>query len=152
VAKNLKQQLLAEQIKIAFAAAQVLRESYERVGRIFAADPIELSSTEKESCEALTARFARLNDFLFQRLFRTIDEIELQNEGTGLDRLNRMEKRGLIASAALWRRLRELRNQIAHEYLIEKSDSVLSESLLHAPELLATTERLAKYARDKQYL
>src|SRR5206468_1514016 len=98
----------------------------------------ELTAGEKESCEALTSRFARLCDFLFQRVFRTIDIIELQDEGTGIDRLNRMEKRGVIPSAQAWRSLRDLRNSIAHDYLIERSGEVLRESHGRAQELLDT--------------
>ena len=75
--------------------------------------------------EALTSRFARLNDFLLQRVFRTLDQIELADEAA-LDRLQRAEARGLISSAERWRELRLLRNAIAHDYLIESADRVNS--------------------------
>src|SRR5205809_6036282 len=112
----------------------------------------ELTIGEKESCEALTSRFARLCDFLFQRVFRSIDAIELQDEGSGIDRLNRMEKRGVIPSAREWRSLRELRNSIVHDYLIESSDSVLHESHRRANELLETVANVKRYIEAKQYL
>ena len=89
---------------------------------------------------------------LFQRVFRSIDAIELQDEGSGIDRLNRMEKRGVIPSAREWRSLRELRNSIVHDYLIESSDSVLHESHRRANELLETVANLKRYIEAKQYL
>ncbi len=143
--------MLQEQLKIMDAAAAVLTESKERVEKVFASKKAVLDAGERESCEALTSRFARLCDFLFQRVFRTLDEIELQFEGTAIDRLNRMEKRGLITSAALWRELRNLRNEIAHDYLIETSDDVLKQSLAQAPELLDTAARVRQYVVAKGY-
>jgi uncharacterized protein YutE (UPF0331/DUF86 family) len=148
--------LIEDHVRLMDAAAGVLRESHERVSGLLAAGKLsanqELTIAEKESCEALTSRFARLCDFLFQRVFRSIDAIELQDEGTGIDRLNRMEKRGIIPSASQWRSLRELRNSIVHDYLIESSDEVLRESHRRANELLEAVANVKKYVAAKGYL
>ena len=106
---------------------------------------------ERESCEALTSRFARLNDFLVQRIFRTLDQVELADEGTVLDRLQRAEARGLIDSAHRWREIRLLRNAIAHDYLIESADTVLADALAAAPELAETVQRVLRYVTMKRY-
>lgn len=143
--------LLREQLALMQAAAQVLEESRERVAVLGNRLGGALTVGERESCEALTARFARLNDFLVQRLFRTLDQIELLDEGTPLDRLHRAEARGLIASVDRWRELRLLRNAIAHDYLIESADRVLAESLTAAPELLDTASRILRYVGEKGY-
>ncbi len=144
--------LLRDQLSLLRAAALVLDESRSRVAAF--ADRLggELSVGERESCEALTSRFARLNDFLVQRVFRTLDQIELMDEGTPLDRLQRAEARGVILSAERWRELRLLRNAIAHDYLIESADRVLRESLMAAPELLQTVQRLLRYVGEKGLL
>ena len=147
--QSIADRLLKEQITILDAASGVLRESYQRVGDIFQKNKTDISIAEKESCEALTARFARLCDFLFQRAFRTLDQIELLDEGTGLDRLNRVEKRGIISSAVLWKNLRELRNDIAHEYLIEQADRVLKEAYQHAPDLFKAVDSFKNYVKIK---
>lgn len=149
--KSLGKKLLAEQLKILDSASGVLEESRGRVSKFLSTQSIPevLTIEQKESCEALTARFARLCDFLFQRVFRTIDQIELVEEGSGIDRLNRMEKRGVIDSASDWREYRELRNEIAHEYLIEKSDRVLLEALQKAPKLIQTVQALKDYVKKK---
>ena len=117
--------LLTDQLALMRAAVQVLDESRSRVSAF--ADRLDsaLTISERESCEALTSRFARLNDFLLQRVFRTLDQIELADEAA-LDRLQRAEARGLISSAERWRELRLLRNAIAHDYLIESADRVNS--------------------------
>ena len=143
--------LLKEQLLLMQAAAQVLEESRSRVAAFANRLGSELSVQERESCEALTSRFARLNDFLVQRLFRTLDQFELADEGTALDRLQRAEARGLIDSAHRWREMRLLRNAIAHDYLIESADTVLADALAAAPELLVTVSRVLHYVEMKQY-
>ena len=144
-------QLLRDQLALMQAAAQVLEESRARVADLGDRLGGALSVGERESCEALTSRFARLNDFLVQRVLRTLDQIELLDEGTPLDRLQRAEARGLITSADRWRELRLLRNAIAHDYLIESADRVLAESLVAAPELLDTVHRILRYVNDKDH-
>jgi len=150
------EKILKEQLVILDAAAGVLRESRDRVQKFYSTlslpQAAPLTVEQRESCEALTARFARLSDFLFQRVFRTVDRIELVDEGTAIDRLNRMEKRGVIGSALQWRELRELRNQIAHEYLIEKSDRVLLESFEKADALFSAANQVKAYVLQKGYL
>jgi len=150
--KKINRELLSEQLETLKAALRVLEESYERVGKVLTKKGVQLTVEERESCEALTARFARLYDFLFQRVFRTLDQIELQDEGTGLDRLNRMEKRNIIESTKLWKELRELRNEIAHEYLIEEFDRALKDAHRHTPVLRYAVEKLLHYIQTKGYL
>ncbi len=71
---------------------------------------------EFDAFETLTSRFARLSDMVMQKVFRSIDKIEFEKEGTLLDVLNRSLKRGLIKSIDEIRNIRELRNDISHEY------------------------------------
>lgn len=61
-------QLVRDQLALMQAAAQVLEESRARVAALGDRLGGDLSVGERESCEALTARFARLNDFLVQRV------------------------------------------------------------------------------------
>lgn len=86
-----------------------------------------------------------------QRVFRTLDQIELADDGTVLDRLQRAEARRLIDRADRWRELRLLRNAITHDYLIESADRVLTESLAAAPELFAAVEAVIAYVTAKGY-
>jgi len=142
-------QMLRAQLALMQAAAEVLEESRSRVAAIEHRLGGELTVGERESCEALTSRFARLNDFLMQRVFRTLGQIELLDAGTPLDRLQRAEARQLIPSADRWRELRMLRNAIAHDYLIESADRVLLDALASAPELMEATRRVLDYVRTK---
>jgi len=143
--------LLQGQLALMKAASHVLEESRTRVAAVANRLGGELTVAERESCEALTSRFARLNDFLVQRVFRTLDQIELADEGSVLDRLQRAEARGLITTAERWRELRLLRYAIAHDYLIESADRVLTEALAAAPELTDAVQRVVRYVETKRY-
>ncbi|MEA3349954.1 MAG: hypothetical protein U9Q82_04975, partial [Chloroflexota bacterium] len=106
-----------EQISLAEKAAEILRYSFERLPEI-SVDK-EFTQAEWERWDAFTARFARLADILTQRVFRAIDVVEFfPSNSTFVDRVNRAEKRGYIESAYTWKEIREVRNQITHEYVI----------------------------------
>ena len=77
-----------------------------------------LTEDEIEHIDQYLFRFAKLQDAIGQRLFREI--LVMLDENTEsmafVDILNRLEKLGRIESAETWRRLRKIRNQVAHEY------------------------------------
>lgn len=92
-----------------------------------------LTDDERETLEALTARYSRALDFLTQKLLRSIDRIELSDDGSVLDRINRCKKRGIIRDNINYASLKDLRNQIVHEYIIDETDRVVHQVLLFAP-------------------
>jgi hypothetical protein len=142
--------ILEQQLVLAHRATDVLRESFDRTNLIISKK--ELSIPERETCESFVARFSRLSDYLIQRVFRTVDEVELIFEGSIIDRLNRMEKRGIIASASDWREIRQLRNDISHEYLLEKAQKVVVDALRFAPLLLIATTKTQEYCKAKNII
>ena len=82
---------------------------------------------------------------ILQKLFRGLDALELEDQGTLLDALNRAEKRGLIVSASDFREIRELRNEIAHEYAQENLRPLFDSILEHTPALLEIIRRSHDY-------
>ncbi len=150
--RDLKQAYMAEQLLLSEKAAAALRYSCVRVSEFM---PLpenssldEIESELLERLEALAARFARLADILLQKLFRAIDAIELVDEGSLLDRLARMEKRGLIESAAEWRQIRELRNQVAHDYVVEDLRTLYNDIFSYSPKLIALVPHVERYAKN----
>lgn len=97
--------------------------------------------------EVLTSRFARASDILIQKVYRSIDAVELTETGTLLDALNRAEKRQLIDSVAEMRLIRDLRNDIAHEYITERLWLVHEEVFEMVPKLLDFIQRATSYAK-----
>ncbi len=101
-------------------ARDILVYSYKKCTVIGLRDG--LTNDELESFEALTSRFARLSDLIIQKIFRYYDVLDLEDEGTIRDRINRAEKKGIIRSSDDFVKIRLLRNEISHEY---KSDTII---------------------------
>lgn len=75
--------------------------------------------TELEAFETLCNRFGRTVDMIVAKVLRNIDFVELEEPGTMLDVANRAEKRGIVESVDLLRAMKDLRNELVHEYLEE---------------------------------
>jgi len=99
------------------------------------------------SVELLLSRFAKLQDLLDSPVFRLVADLTaepLPPTATFLDLLHRLEKIGAIPSAAGWRRLREIRNELAHDYPddAEATAASLAEVVASLPDLFAVDEAL----------
>jgi Protein of unknown function DUF86 len=138
-------QVLAETMRQLEDSASWLRRSLKRCQK--AGAKRDLSAADLDAFEALTSRYARLSDMILQKLFRGLDRLELEDSGTLLDALNRAEKRGLIDSAADFQEIRELRNEIAHEYTQEDLRALFESVLQHSPALLEIIRRAHDYSR-----
>jgi hypothetical protein len=139
--------LFEDQIALATQAGKRLGESLDRVAEE-ELDQLAATPEGAERLDALTIRFARLSDLLTQQVFRLADLLELEPEGSLIDRLHRAEKRGWIDSADDWKRIRQLRNSISHEYLPERWKAVVREVLRDAPALLQCVSRIEVPAVD----
>ena len=78
----------------------------------------QLSDPQVRVCDQLVFRFGRLQDAMGTRLLPALMQLtqEWQETEAFIDKLNRAEKLGMIPAAEQWQKLRELRNQSAHEY------------------------------------
>ena len=74
---------------------------------------------ELNQFEALCSRFARLSDIYTQKLLKPVLILLKEDLSLFLDRINFGEKAGFIASADNIKRIRTLRNNIAHDYLMD---------------------------------
>jgi hypothetical protein len=137
--------LLQTELELMNKAQEHLRYSYERCQAIVGKASYTLE--ELEHFESLTSRFARLSDLLIQKLFRLIDQLDLDEFGTIRDRINRAEKKGLIAAADKFIEIRELRNQLAHEYNPNAMLTIFTEVLHYCPLLFDAVERVHRYSR-----
>lgn len=103
---------------------------------------------EQESLEALTARFARSADILTQKVLKSLFLILQENIRTIIDAANLLEKLEIIESADDLLNIRELRNQIAHEYQESELNELYIEVLRYTPEIQNMTESLKKYLQS----
>ena len=140
-----KTKLLQQQLQSMHKAARGLEWSLLRC------QPLNLKQLDEEGeekFETLTARFARVSDILIQKVFRLVDELDLESPGTVRDRINRAEKKGLIHSARDFIIIRELRNAIAHEYEETALANIHSEVLRLAPVLLSVPDKIEAYLQN----
>ncbi len=72
---------------------------------------------ESEPYDALSDRFVRAVEVCL-KFFRSYERYQFAEEsGTLRDRLNRMEKLGLVSSVEIWFKMRDVQNRIVHDYL-----------------------------------
>jgi len=95
-------------------AEKWLRRSYEICKPL--TDKDKFDEDDHDAIEAFSSRFARTIDYLIHKVFKNIDRVELEDIGTLIDVVNRAHKRGIIDDPEEVRELKELRNQIVHEY------------------------------------
>lgn len=107
----------------------------------------EYSFTELIHLEALTNRFARLSDLLIRKVFRLIHFLDGEPQETLRDSINRAEKIGLIENGALFAEIREVRNAIAHDYLLDELVLIFKSVITCGPQLLETVDRVKKYCQ-----
>lgn len=137
------QVLLVQELKVLKDAREVLLYSFAKCSSIGIKEAYE--PEELESFESFTGRFARLSDILIQKIFRLVDELDLDTQGTIRDRINRAEKKELIASSDVFIEIRIVRNDIAHEYLPEAIHDLFGKVLTLTPHLLDGIERTLTY-------
>jgi uncharacterized protein YutE (UPF0331/DUF86 family) len=104
------------------------------------------TEAQLESAEAFTSRFARCIDLLVNKVFRALDRVELQSEGTLLDVVSRAEKRGLVTSATELREMKDVRNIIAHDYAGKSLAEIFAYCHDKKPVFDGVCERLITYA------
>lgn len=138
---------LKEKINTLILSVGWLKHSYEQCAIIGIKHGYTIE--EVDAFENLTSRYVRTTDMLTAQVLRALDAVELVTHGTILDIINRAEKRGLVPAASILRNLKDLRNEIAHEYQIEKIEMFFEQVLNSTPVLLEIIEKTVEYS--KQY-
>ena len=112
----------------------------------------DYSTGELDQFEALTARFARISDICTQKVMRTLFQLLREDCPTFLDRAATAEKIGMIKSADDLVVIRDLRNTIAHEYVLEALNDVFRTVLEYSPVLDGIIDAITLYAESKKNL
>ena len=86
--------------------------------------------------ETLCSRYSRSIDFLIRKIFRTIDAYEFENQGTLIDVVNNAHKRGLFESIEDLRIMKDIRNNIVHEYIEDELVELFEEVLEYSQKLI----------------
>lgn len=113
--------------------------------------PTQLTSEEQKNLDVFLFRFSRLQDILGGKVFRGLVRATLEQAESMLDVMHKMEKYGVLDNTDDWRRIRDTRNDVTHDYALETQDVVakIQELVAFTPELLSVTDRALLYAKDK---
>ncbi len=116
-----QQETLQSIIDVAEIHAKRLKYAMKKLSSYFPISPeviVALSDDELPLFELYTSRFSKLQDLignaLFPKLLASVGEPV--DEMTFIDRLNRLEKLGVLDNAENWMKLRQIRNHLSHEY------------------------------------
>jgi hypothetical protein len=135
--------ILRENIKTLNLSADWVRWSYEQAGKIEKKD--NYNAEELARLEVLTSRYARTTDMLVNKVLRSIDTVESEDIGTIIDIMNRAEKRGIVSSAELLHTIKDLRNNIVHEYRVTEIAGFFTDVLKYTPVLLEIIQNVNEY-------
>ena len=106
------------------------------------------SFEELESLEALTVRFARTSDILISKVVKTLLILLQEMPKTVIDTANFLEKLGIVAEAEQLLLIRELRNTIAHDYVVENPKELFKQVM----KMVTGLKLIAGHTKDYFYL
>ena len=119
--KNQNNQLLVELLKTEWllldASLQTLLQSVEKC-KLIGIKP-HYSFEEQESFDSLTSKFNRTSDLFTQKIIRTAWMLLHEPFVPFIDMMNSCEKIKVIRDADQMITIRDMRNQISHEYIPE---------------------------------
>ena len=124
---------LSENLTLLEKSMHALNYSYDKCKAIGEKNEYDLE--EQESFEALTSRFARTSDILTQKVFKTLFILLQENIKTAIDAAYFLEKLDVVEKADDLLNIRELRNQIAHEYVESNLGDLFHDVLNYVPEM-----------------
>jgi hypothetical protein len=108
------------------------------------AEQLEANVEMAERVDAFVSRFGRLQDTVGDKLLPLYLNSVGESTGPAIDNLNRAEKLGLLESAELWMTLRDLRNEMIHEYMedLDRLADALNKGHEHVVMLSNDAERI----------
>ena len=100
----------------------------------------EYALEELDRFESLTARFSRTSDIYTQKVMKGIILILREEANTFIDRANLFEKLN-ISSAEDLKLIRDLRNEISHEYKLNDITEIFEAVIEYSEKLIGLIEK-----------
>jgi hypothetical protein len=138
-----------EIIEMLTKSAERLKYSYSKVPKIDL-DKEDFTEEELETIESLCSRFARISDILLQKAFRFLDIYEFDGYDFPVPkRITLAERRKLIPSTETFKYIRELRNEVAHNYATDYYIDLFKEIFKYTPTLFEIVDNTIEYLNKK---
>jgi uncharacterized protein with HEPN domain len=141
--------LLSDYLKVADIHAARLKGALTQAGHwmpLSANTLAQLPLDQVAFLDMMTMRFGKLQDVIGAKIFSLILDVLGEDAASLIDKLNKLEKLGYIEEVNWWMDLREIRNQVMHDYPddYEAIVSHLSLLVIKAGELLLFWDSLKK--------
>jgi hypothetical protein len=129
-----------------------LKISYNKCSKIDLSSGFDgLEENEIESLEALSNRFTRAIDILLHKVLKSLDIIELEDVSRSLDIVIRAEKRNLVEDYNYLIELKDLRNELSHEYIEDYIVDKYKEILKNIPAIVLIYKNIVNYSKKFGY-
>lgn len=135
--------MLQEEWILLQSAVQTLGQSSVKCSAIVIKE--EYSFEEQESFDSLTSKFNRTSDLFTQKIIRTTWMLLHEPFVSFIDMMNLAEKIGMIESADQLIEIRDMRNQIAHEYIPEAIRDLVPEVISLQEKLISNIDKWSDF-------
>jgi hypothetical protein len=143
-------QLLQTEWLLLDASIETLLRSVEKCSLI----GVKTSYTfeEQESFDSLTSKFNRTSDLLTQKVLRTTWMLLHEPFAPFIDMMNISEKMGLICSANQLIGIRDMRNQITHEYIPDALRDLIPDVIEMTQQLVENINCCGSFIRKRKWI
>jgi hypothetical protein len=107
---------------------------------------------ELESFDSLTSKFNRTSDIFVQKVLRSVWMLLHESFIPFIDMMNKSEKMLMLRSADKMIEIRDLRNQIAHEYLPEAICDLIPEVIELTSQLIENIENCRRFMKARGWI
>lgn len=115
-----------------------------------------LTAEELSFFELYASRFSKLQDFMGSNLFTALlENVGEQTETlTFIDKLNKLEKLQVIKNSDEWKKMRNIRNILAHEYpdRPEITAEIFNTAFSYGPMLLECLKNIKVFLKTRDLL
>lgn len=143
-------EILHTEWRLLIASVNTLMLSIEKCQTI--GEKVDYNFEELESFDSLTSKFNRTSDIFTQKVLRTIWMLLHEPFAPYIDMVNKGEKMFLIKSADQMIEIRDLRNQIAHEYIPEAILELVPEVIVQTSLLIENIEECRHFLQSRGWI
>ncbi|MBP9764034.1 MAG: hypothetical protein KBD03_01805 [Gammaproteobacteria bacterium] len=115
-----------------------------------------LTPEELSFFELYASRFSKLQDFMGSNLFTALlENVGEQTETlTFIDKLNKLEKLEIIKSSDEWKKMRNIRNILSHEYpdRPEITAEIFNTAFSYGPMLLECLQKMKVFLKSRDLI
>lgn len=137
---------LTEDLNRLDRSVEMLKYSLQQCRKIGIKEDYSLE--ELDRFESLTSRFARTSDIYTQKVMKGIILVLREEANTFIDRANLFEKLE-IANAEELKLIRDLRNEISHEYKVDDIAEIFEAVMEYCDELMEIIDRTKVFVSAK---